>query len=77
MSLTTKGNAWLVAAFAATLILAGCQGGSDGYGVAKDPNVVPPKPMEELTREEKIDRINNLPVPDAEKQKMLKELGAQ
>ncbi|MEI7575860.1 MAG: hypothetical protein WCK51_03130 [Armatimonadota bacterium] len=64
----------MVAAFAAT-ILFGC-GSSDGYGVAKDPTVVPPKPFEQLTKEEKLERINKLPVPEAEKVKMRAELGA-
>ncbi len=57
----------------ATTIIGGCQG-ADGYGVAKDPNVVPQKPLEELSPEEQVERINRLPVPDEEKQKMLNDL---
>lgn len=76
MSLTTKVSAWVVAALAA-ILLSGCQGGADGHGVVKDPDVVPQKPLEELTPEEQVERINRLPIPDEEKQKMLSELNSK
>jgi hypothetical protein len=62
---------------AATVVAAGlfgCGSGGDGYGVAKDPNVVPPKPFDQQTKEEKLRSIDRLPIPDAEKVKMRKEL---
>lgn len=59
----------LVALSALALGIAGC--GDKGSGVALDPTVTPQKPMSELTKEEKIARIQSLPMPEDAKRKQM------
>lgn len=64
---------WL--ALIPVVVLVGC-GSGDGYGVVKDPSVTPLPDFKTLTKEQKIERINRLPIPDEAKRDQIARVNA-